>query len=187
MHVGTRVSQISVMQISRQICRAWTQAALAGFLILALVSFGGARSANAAPTPTFDCTNGGAGPVLTLKIINNTTSYNIYPVVTAGAKDVTPTPENPASQWMQACFRATFNTLATQRYPRDGGYRFYVNCCATGENGIPPGGSVIITLPFYSPLVQKHQSQSRHEGWDPRPIHQLVAGRRHQYVPGPSP
>lgn len=37
----------------------------------------------------------------------------------------------------------------------------YINCCRTDasgnplfqENGIPPGGSVTITLPFYSPLV----------------------------------
>ena len=29
----------------------------------------------------------------------------------------------------------------------------YINCCAKGENGIPPGGSVTITLPLYSPLV----------------------------------
>jgi hypothetical protein len=91
---------------------------------------------------------------LTLTIINNTMNYNIYPVVTAGAKDVTPTADNPASQWMQACFRVSFNNLATQRYPRDSQYRLYVNCCNAGENGIPPGGSVKITLPFYSPLVQ---------------------------------
>src|SRR5436190_13809519 len=29
----------------------------------------------------------------------------------------------------------------------------YVNCCATNENGIAPGGMVAIILPFYSPLV----------------------------------
>ena len=29
----------------------------------------------------------------------------------------------------------------------------YINCCANGENGIPPGGSATITLPLYSPLV----------------------------------
>jgi hypothetical protein len=58
MYFGTRVSQTFVMQISR----TWKQAALAGLLGLALVGFAGARSASAAPTPTFDCTNGGAGP-----------------------------------------------------------------------------------------------------------------------------
>jgi hypothetical protein len=150
MHFGRRVSQTFVMQISR----TWKQAALAGLLGLALVGFAGARSASAAPTPTFDCTNGGAGPNLTLKIINNSSSYNIYPVVTAGARDDQPTLATGASQWMQACFRVSFNNLATQRYPRDSQYRFYVNCCDAGENGIPPNGSVTITLPFYSPLVQ---------------------------------
>jgi len=29
----------------------------------------------------------------------------------------------------------------------------YINCCAPGENGLPPGGSATINLPFYSPLV----------------------------------
>ena len=29
----------------------------------------------------------------------------------------------------------------------------YIDCCAKGENGIPPGGSETITLPLYSPLV----------------------------------
>src|SRR5690348_7321283 len=150
MHVGQRVCGISCFLTSR----AWKRTALAGLLALALLGFAGARNASAAPIPTFDCTNGGAGPTLSLKIINNTTSYNIYPVVIAGGKDDQPTVATGASQWMQACFRTTFNGLATHRYPRDSQYRFYVNCCATGENGIPPGGSVTITLPFYSPLVQ---------------------------------
>jgi hypothetical protein len=29
----------------------------------------------------------------------------------------------------------------------------YINCCAAGETGIPPKGSVTIRLPLYSPLV----------------------------------
>lgn len=150
MHLGQRVSDIFLSLTS---C-TWKRAALVGLLALALVGFAGARDASAAPTPTFDCTNGGAGPTLSLKIINNTTNYNIYPVVIAGGKDDQPTVATGASQWMQACFQTTFNGLATHRYPRDSQYRFYVNCCATGENGIPPGYSVTITLPFYSPLVQ---------------------------------
>ena len=150
MYFGRRVSQTFVMQISR----TWKRAALAGLLALALVGFAGPRSASAAPTATFDCTNGGAGPNLTLKIINNSSSYSIYPVVTAGARDDQPSLATGASQWMQACFRVSFNNLASQRYPRDSQYRFYVNCCGADENGIPPGGSVVITLPFYSPLVQ---------------------------------
>jgi hypothetical protein len=150
MHLVKRVSRIFAFLTFP----AGKHAALAVLLALTLVLFAGARSASAAPSPTFDCTNGGAGPVLTLRIINNTTDYNIYPIVTAGGKDDQPTIATGASQWMQACFRVTFNGLATQRYPRDSGYRIYVNCCGANENGIPPGGSVTITLPFYSPLVQ---------------------------------
>ena len=154
MHFGRRVSEIFLFLTSR----AWKQVALAGLLVLALVTFAGARSASAADSPTFDCTNG-PGPNLTLKIFNNTMDYNIYPVVIAGGKDDQPTIATGASQWMQACFRVTFNNLKTQRYPRDGQYRFYVNCCGTdmngmNENGIPPNGSVTIILPFYSPLVK---------------------------------
>ena len=152
MHFGRRVSEIFLFLTSR----AWKQVALAGLLVLALVTFAGARSASAADSPTFDCTNG-PGPNLTLKIFNNTMDYNIYPVVIAGGKDDQPTIATGASQWMQACFRVTFNNLKTQRYPRDGQYRFYVNCCGTdmngmNENGIPPNGLVTIILPFYSPL-----------------------------------
>jgi hypothetical protein len=146
MHVGQRVSQISVMQISRQISRAWTQAALAGFLILALVSFAGARSASAAPT--FDCTNNGQGPNMTIVIYNNSAGFNIYPVLFAGAPSDT-------DQWMRGCFRISFNNLAANPFPRPSQFRMYVNCCDTNQNGIPPGGSVTITLPFYSPLVQQ--------------------------------
>jgi hypothetical protein len=30
----------------------------------------------------------------------------------------------------------------------------YISCCGGGETGIPPGGSVELKLPLYSPLVQ---------------------------------
>src|SRR5262249_48351015 len=150
MHIGERVSGISWFLTSRALKRL----AISALLALALVSVAGARGANAAPTPTPDCTNGGVGPVLKLTIINNTTDYNIYPVVRAGTPEVANGPKNViASQWMQACFRVSYNNLETQRWPRDSQYRFYVNCCGTGENGIPPNGSVTITLPFYSPLI----------------------------------
>ncbi len=142
MYFGTRVSQTFVMQISR----TWKQAALAVLLALALVSFAGARSASAAPT--FDCTNGGQGPNMTIVIYNNSAGFNIYPVLFAGAASVT-------DQWMQGCFRVSFNKLGANPYPRLSQFRMYVNCCDTNQNGIPPGGSVTITLPFYSPLVQQ--------------------------------
>jgi hypothetical protein len=166
MHFGPRVFSIFGFLPSRS-----RKQAAAAMLALAVVAFAGMPDASAAPTPTFDCTNG-PGPTLSLKIINNTTNYNIYPVVIAGGKDDQPTLATGASQWMQACFRTTFNGLATHRYPRDSQYRFYVNCCATtadgttpapNENGIPPGGSVTITLPFLFAAGSEHQPRSRHE------------------------
>jgi len=133
MYFGRRVSQTFVMQISR----TWKQAALAVLLALALVSFAGARSASAAPT--FDCTNGGQGPNMTIVIYNNSAGFNIYPVLFAGAASAT-------DQWMQGCFRVSFNNLGANPYPRLSQFRMYVNCCDTNQNGIPPGGSVTITL-----------------------------------------
>jgi hypothetical protein len=56
-------------------------------------------------------------------------------------------------EWIQACFQGTESQLGAYPFPRASQYRMYINCCATAENGIPPGGSVTITLPLYSPLV----------------------------------
>ncbi len=119
--------------------------ALAAFMAFAVLVFGG-RNANAeAPAPTINCTNGQT-PHMTVEIYNDSTGHNIYPVLFAGAASVTDT-------WMQACFQLTDAQLAANPYPRATQYRMYINCCAKGENGIPPGGSVTITLPLYSPLV----------------------------------
>jgi len=144
MHVGKCVSGIFWFLTSR----AWKQAALTALLSLALVTFG-ERGANAG-SPTFDCSNNGQGPNMTLVIYNNTTSFNIYPVLFAGGK-------SNFDQWMQGCFRVANNQLAANPYPRSGQFRMYINCCDPGQNGIPPGGSVTITLPFYSPLVPPYR------------------------------
>lgn len=130
------------------------QAALAGFLVLACLAFGGGSRAIA---QVIDCTNGSPGPNMTIEIHNNATmsnnsnAYNIYPVLFAGAPSAT-------DQWMEACFKVPYDQIEPINhfpYPRASQYRMYVNCCAPGENGIPPGGSVTITLPFYSPLVRR--------------------------------
>jgi hypothetical protein len=110
-----------------------------------LVLLGGARSAHAAPAPSIDCTHGQT-PGMTIEIYNNSKLYNIYPVLFAGASSDTDT-------WIQACFGLTNDQLAANPYPRATQYRMYINCCAAGENGIPAGGSVTVTLPLYSPLV----------------------------------
>ena len=118
------------------------QTAFAGLLVLVLIVFG---SLSPATAQVVDCTNGSPGPDMTIQIFNNSTE-NIYPVLFAGAPSDT-------DQWMQACFRIPERDISNLRYPRDSQYRIYVNCCAAGENGIPPSSSVTITLPFYSPLV----------------------------------
>ena len=121
---------------------------IAAFMAIAVLVFGG-RNATAAkvklPPPAIDCTNGQT-PNMTVEIYNDSKDFNIYPVLFAGAPSDTDT-------WIQACFGLTDDQLTDNPYPRATQYRMYINCCASGENGIPPGGSVTITLPLYSPLV----------------------------------
>lgn len=124
-----------------RIANKWALAALMAFAVLL---FSG-RSAAAAPPQSIDCTNGQT-PNMTVKIYNNSTSDNIFPVLFAGAPSATDT-------WIQACFQLTDAQLLGNPYPRATQYRMYIDCCGSGENGIPPGGSVTITLPLYSPLV----------------------------------
>ena len=122
------------------------QAALAGFLAFACLVFGGGSRVTA---QVIDCTSGSPGPNMTIVIYNNSRTFNIYPVLFAGAPSAT-------DQWMQACFKVSTNQIQPNDnfpYPRASQYRMYVNCCAPGENGIRPNGSVTIKLPFYSPLV----------------------------------
>ena len=125
--------------------RTSRQVALAALMAFAILIFG-VRSANAeAPPPSINCTDGKT-PQMTFEIYNNSNLYNIYPVLFAGAASKKDT-------WMQACFKLTNAELDANPYPRATQYRMYINCCAKGENGIPPHGSVTITLPLYSPLV----------------------------------
>ena len=110
------------------------EAALGGFLALSLLTVDGSNAI--AQTPK-----------MTIQIFNaSSNTYNIYPVLSAGAASDTDT-------WMQAYFKLTNDEVDGKDfpYPRAGIPRFYVNCCAPGENGIPPGGTVTVTLPFYSP------------------------------------
>jgi len=131
------------------ISRAWKRAALAGLVALALLGFAGARSASAqVGGQVIDCTNGGPGPNMTIQIYNNSPTNNIYPVLFAGTASA-------FDQWMAGCLKIPFNQSPDPNtlYPRASQYRMYVNCCATNENGIAPGGMVAMILPFYSPLV----------------------------------
>ena len=123
----------------RRTANKWTLTALIAFAVLLFV----AKDAAAAP----NCNNGQAPPNMTIQIYNNSTTDNIYPVLFAGAKSATDT-------WLQACFQLTEAQLRSNPFPRAMQYRMYINCCGSGENGIPPSGSVTITLPLYSPLVE---------------------------------
>jgi hypothetical protein len=125
--------------------RTSIQIAIAALMACTVLIFGG-RDANArVPSPSIDCTNGHF-PHMTVEIYNNSKTYNIYPVLFAGAPSDTDT-------WMQACFQLSNVELTANPYPRATQYRMYINCCAKGENGIRPGGLATITLPLYSPLV----------------------------------
>src|SRR5216684_3839491 len=121
------VSGDSVMKASRTL----KQAALAGFLALAFLVFGGGSNPSAATV--INCT-GGQTPSMTIVIYNNSSiasgGYNIYPVLFAGA-------ESKTDEWMQACFQGTDRQLKSYPFPRASQYRMYVNCCATDKNGNP--------------------------------------------------
>src|SRR5262249_43967321 len=150
MHFGQRVSDnFSFLALP------WKHAALAVFLALALVSFAGARSANAqvGPQPGVNCVGANnPGPSMTIQIFNNSGLFNIFPLLSAGTA-------RKNDEWMEACFRILANQFPagpaqSTFYPRASQYRLYINCCGSGETGIPPGGAVELKLPLYSPLVQ---------------------------------
>jgi hypothetical protein len=92
-------------------------------------------------------------PQMTVVIYNNSTDFNIYPLISFPGV-------GPRDSWLQGFFKVTSADIDTKKYSsaltRDGNpavTRMYVNCCAPGEKGIPPRGSVRIKLPLYSPLV----------------------------------
>lgn len=110
------------------------QIALAGFLALSFFLFGGGSEVIAQDIPQ-----------MTVVIYNNSEDFNIYPLISF--------PGATPDKWLQAYFLVTQDQIDTQIYPSTSTTRMYVNCCEPGENGIPPGGSVTIMLPLYSPLV----------------------------------
>ncbi len=81
-------------------------------------------------------------PNMTIKIINNSKAYGLYPVLSVGQGGV--------DEWMQAYFGVDRNGLKTDVFPRSFTYRIYIT--PTGA-GIPPGHSVTLTLPLFTQLV----------------------------------
>src|SRR5579871_2040612 len=90
-------------------------------------------------------------PTMTVVIINNSckagacpagqTAKNIYPVLSMGPSD--------KDLYMRAIMNVPQNNT-TSLFPLKGQMRFYINPMG---NGIPPGGKVTVTLPFYTQLV----------------------------------
>lgn len=76
-----------------------------------------------------------------IAIYNNSTE-NIYPIIE--------TPIQPVDYWMQSLFKIT--NIGTYTFTTTKQYRVYIN--PTGK-GIPPGGHVTISVPFYTKLVAK--------------------------------
>ena len=87
-------------------------------------------------------------PTMTVYILNNSPTVNIYPVLSVGGG----TPDNGVvDTWMQAWFGIKPQSCLTQDvYLRSHIYRLYINPTGTG---IPPRGTVKLTLPLYSQLV----------------------------------
>jgi hypothetical protein len=71
--------------------------------------------------------------------------YNIYPVYSTGTATV--------DQLMQALNLIPSGQVANYPYPRTSQFRFYIN--PTGD-GIPPGGSVKLTVPAFTQVVPQN-------------------------------
>src|SRR6266540_1172763 len=110
--------------------------------LISAVLLGGICSATAETVCTGLCP---AGPTKTITFHNNSTNDTIFPVIQVPIRKdpIHPTPD----QWMQAQFKVT--DPATQAFYSTLLYKIYVQ----RNTGIPPGGSVTITLPFYTQLL----------------------------------
>jgi hypothetical protein len=124
----------------------WVNKSCLAALLFALLA-ATAGTCCAAPAPP---------PPMTIKIFNNSCTlaagpakcksgeapYNIYPVISMG--------EGPVDQWLQAAFLVTAADLPNKPYPRAHVFRLYFN---PEGDGIPPGGSITVSLPFYTQLA----------------------------------
>jgi hypothetical protein len=108
------------------------QAARAGFLTCLFLICGFARDVAAQTVPT-----------MTIKIYNDSDHHSIYPVLSTGG-------HSPHDLWLQAIFAVPKPELASNPYPSPDTFRLYVN---PEGAGIPPHGSITITLPLYTQLV----------------------------------
>src|SRR5829696_6471567 len=93
-------------------------------------------------------------PTKTITFVNNSSNHTFYPVIEAPIRLTPPGPGvAPVKDlWLQAQFNV--QDVATQVFNTTLLYRIYVN----RDTGIPPGGSVTVTLPFYTQLLAADQS-----------------------------
>ena len=96
--------------------------------------------AGSAPAKAQTCPTGTAVPRQTIKIFNDTNEW-IFTELEVGL--------NPVDQWIQAICNITQTQAKTFSYATNITNRFYIN----GEDGIAPGGNVVITLPLYTQLA----------------------------------
>jgi hypothetical protein len=111
----------------------------------AILAAGGAAMAAAAPPncPTQTGTGPGFIPVQTIQIYNDSTYLNIFAELEVGLN-------KGRDLWMQdICNVPDANRDTLYPYPTTVTNRMYIN----GLQGIPPGGSVTITLPLFTQLV----------------------------------
>ncbi len=87
-------------------------------------------------------------PTKTITFYNNSLQQVLYPVIQAPIQNGT----NVRDLWLQAQFNVA--NVATQIFNTTLLYKIYVN----RNGGIPPGGSLTITLPFYTQLLASNAS-----------------------------
>src|ERR1051325_3770839 len=122
-------------------CSAFLVLAAAGLIAASLLS----PSTGAAADPTYLMPTA-PSLMVPVKIVNikNNSGKPIYVVLEAAKKDIKEDNGHPHDRWLQAEFKGTPGTYASNYI-----YRAYVN----PQNGIPgAGGSVSVTLPFYTQL-----------------------------------
>src|SRR3984957_3340050 len=109
---------------------------LAGCSVLAILAVSSPAKAQTCPTGT-------AVPFQTIKIFNDTTNEYIFAELEVGLND--------PDQWIQMVCNIT-QTQANKgfHYATTLTNRFYIN---GDQDGIPPGGSRVITLPLYTQLT----------------------------------
>src|SRR5574337_121044 len=115
--------------------RSSSKAALLASVFAAAAILAAGSSARAQTCPT-----GASVPQQTIKIYNDSNQY-IFAELEVGT--------NGPDQWIQMACNITQTQAKTFTYAETFNNRFYIN----GDKGIPPNGSVVITLPLYTQLA----------------------------------